>query len=718
MDSGAGILTRKMQREVAERLRNRRAAAVERLDALDELISEREAEAAGWTSSNGVLSAEEERTHLIEIRQYLMDKYQGKVVVRAVYWTGSRAMGCELNTSDWDFMVVVEHYRQPVVGNVESYVSPTMGLVDLSLCETERWLSLASLATLWVLPYLYLEGDVLFCDDELAKRHRVIKEQDLVLPRLKEAAIENLKSNLGVAWTEWQQGLVRKAKKRVVFVIRHLDYVCQICEHNAVVSYKNAHVNRLRRLWLKRSFGSWETFRESWSPVIEELRERLRKCAASYKVWEQDKSGPLMIVRWLNEHTGGIKAMYRVLAIRGTPFHTDDTWILESTSVSPNSSKVAQWCNLAVVTLTNGGLFELVALGIPSMVRLERPDLTTGPSHRAACEKTEYLPQGLQHRKECRVEEFLAGETVILWHHGQAWIAAPHNEKALSWWLHDDSVSELRTHSTSLCVVLRIVCPKNFVTSPHGINSVYLLTAYDRALNFLEVKDVGSKAFRPKALSWNSPYELWDLWDIASRRGPETFGGFVVSFKSEQDSVFTRVLVENPSVSALRNLRDADFGSHARNANRVGGVIFLTGERRTRSHLTHEEDVMIRRAFCFLPTMIDCGPEHEARTFLLPSELAIAENSQAAALIRQQLEAFRLNLDRAYAPFANLPLTECSASFKTHDLSSFLFLLKRQRFATLHAFMEGWKDRGRLHLVIADYLMDQWRKHGLKEMLK
>lgn len=272
---GHGPFTRRMQRAAIEGLCKRRAAIVERLDTLAEFMADWEA-ALFTTTANGAAHAlgntVERRRHEMEIRDYVCQRYgdSGGVRVRAIFWTGSRAMGCASAEADWDWTVVLDGYQTPLVGNVESYISPRDGrLVDLNLCETGRWLCLAAAGTLWVVPYLWaLPADyILFCDEDLLARHEQIKERDLPLPRLKEAAIENAKSNLGVASTEWQQGNIRKAKKRLVYVVRHLDFACQVGERNQIVEYGAGAVNDIRVAWLRHNFGTWDAFKEVKSAI-------------------------------------------------------------------------------------------------------------------------------------------------------------------------------------------------------------------------------------------------------------------------------------------------------------------------------------------------------------------------------------------------------------------------------------------------------------------
>ncbi len=112
---------------------------------------------------------------------------------------------------------------------------------------------------------------------------------------------------------------VRRSKKRVFYVLRHLHYCVEVCEADRLC-YANAAVNAALERALTTVYGSWTAFNESVKAELEGLRERLRAAAAPYQAWEArvTQRGPLIVQEWLRDHGGDVAQLQRVLCVRPT----------------------------------------------------------------------------------------------------------------------------------------------------------------------------------------------------------------------------------------------------------------------------------------------------------------------------------------------------------------------------------------------------------------
>ncbi len=287
---------------------------------------------------------------------------------------------------------------------------------------------------------------------------------------------------------------------------------------------------------------------------------------------------------------------------------------------------------------------------------------------------------------------------------------------------HDDEAREWRTSNGAsaaivLAVFLRVqprrdwryaVClegAQDVVLAPPNPR-VVLLTAFD-ARSFGEISPADLDALqphfaRPQLYRWRSG-ELWALWDDTSRVSPTQSRGRVIVTPGG-----ARCLLESPSVSALHGLRDADFAALV-NPNRKGAVALITGERPTRGNVSHDEDVAIRRALCFVPLLVDCAA-HDALSLTLPPDLHCAANHVALDRVRACVRHLRSRVDTAFASIGALSSAPFSAAVQLQypDVAAFLFLLHRQGFSTLYALFDGWDYRSKIHLCVADYLRQWW----------
>jgi hypothetical protein len=200
-----------------------------------------------------------------------------------------------------------------------------------------------------------------------------------------------LQSNLGTASTLWSQAQIRQAKKRVLYVIRHLDFVVQVCEEGTITCYAQNHVNDYLAYVLTNNYGSWEAFRLEFDVRISDYRQRLRDAAASYQLFEASQCnvhGAQLLQQWFNCHPT-LQEQQRLLCLKYTLASKGNVWVLQNTVESPTaSSQVARLCNRAVVCVGVDGL-RLIALGVPSMVPLIRPSLCFGAVNRVALERFE-----------------------------------------------------------------------------------------------------------------------------------------------------------------------------------------------------------------------------------------------------------------------------------------------------------------------------------------
>lgn len=706
-------LSRKQCKDAIVALRLRLSAAVERRETVEERVEalvhrlqeepvERELTPREWVDEVRALV---ERTHARP--------------PRGVFWTGSRAMGVHTSrASDWDFLVVLDGYATPLVDNVESHVTARGDRVDLSLHDTARFEAQCAAATLWALPYVYARCSWWYCDDALRARLEALAPR-LPLPRVKAAALENVKTNLGTASTLWAQGSIRKCKKRVVYVARFLHYAVQVTESGTVGSYADAGVNALRRQWLGTNYGSFSHFRAAYEPAIEALRVRLRASAASYQAWEEAHatlSGPALVVAFVRHHGGALSALERLLCVscaevEGGP---DPLVRVCNTLESPALSRVAAWCN---TLLLHAHSLRPVAVGQPSMLHMLRPSLVAGAVNVEAAERP-HTAHGADLSAPVRVERFVTGRRVLAWWHDSQWRFDPRASPP---------AVDLSGIPASWVLELRVVASDgHLVRRPPDQGRVLLVAAFDRDRAWVPVDaavlDAQSCVARPALVPFAlSPVpSFWALWDAAAREGPAESRGLVVSYRS----TWLRVLVENPCVSTLRQLHDAAFESHIGQGNRKGSVTLAQGERATRSGLPHADDVALRRALCFLPTLIDV-PLHTAYAFALPPALDTPPNRAALELVRTALDQLQRDVDATYGPLAALPMTTFSAAVnqtlgqRRRDagggVATFVYLLKRQRFETFRALLDGWDYRAKLHSALGEHLTHWWRSTVIAE---
>jgi hypothetical protein len=150
-----------------------------------------------------------------------------------VYLWGSRCFGWNNESSDFDFIAVLEHWDSPdpslwkALGFENVLRTP---LLDVTLLSASYFQQLIDEHTMWALPCLFRPVETVWLD----RRSFNFK---LELPRLGDAAATNASSNLSRGKGFFFKGQVRRARKRVHYVLQHLDYMVQIAENERIVEW-------------------------------------------------------------------------------------------------------------------------------------------------------------------------------------------------------------------------------------------------------------------------------------------------------------------------------------------------------------------------------------------------------------------------------------------------------------------------------------------------
>jgi hypothetical protein len=317
-------------------------------------------------------------------------------------------------------------------------------------------------------------------------------------------------------------------------------------------------------------------------------------------------------------------------------------------------------------------------------------------------------------RAECLVEEFISGLSLLVWwsKSESQWSVYPSHKNC--------SIGDLRAQCNldqlprSWCYSLVLVAGVGMVLKPPNCGRLYVVGAFDTN-TWLEIPraqldSVCVSLARPLLIEW-SQQSLWLLWERCAQLEPSKSRGFVISCPR------SKCLVENPNVSSLANLCDADFTIRALNANNKGAIQLLTGERPTRNNLSHELDISLRRAMCFLPCIIDCALQIDLQ-FVLPSSLNVPDNWKALEGVTRCVGALMRDVDAAFVSLASLDTDEFSVQVSRlysgggrrdrGGLSSFLYWLKRCKCDSMRELFAKCDHRAKLHVAVADYLKHWW----------
>jgi len=279
-----------------------------------------------------------------------------------IYTWGSRFFGLATESSDYDFVGVVDDYcgnlsldatltaEQRHFSNVHEGQFEGIEL-DVAVYERNFWQSLLDKHIIWVV--------ALHCSRPLKNEAKLHFE--LVLPKLKYEVLCDASKNSKLAKKYWKDGNIRKSKKRLVYILQHMQFAVQLASIGTVSNFQGGNHFHFELFGLD-TINSWENLFDWSTPKHKTLMEEIQQLTNEYRNFK-DSDQEIALITYLNRF--GIQSITLKLGVYTTPIacqaSNTQLYRLVYSENTPMDALVTRQCTGTIVG-TDGKRYWLEAL--------------------------------------------------------------------------------------------------------------------------------------------------------------------------------------------------------------------------------------------------------------------------------------------------------------------------------------------------------------------